>query len=58
MTYHLPYSRAEPDRAWAAPPYREILLKIGKLLGEYHPPPKELPQRLRALLLQIQDDDE
>jgi len=38
---------------WAAPPYREIELKIGEGLRQRYEPPRELPHQLAALLNQM-----
>jgi len=44
-------------RPWAAPPYREIEMKIGEALRERYKPARELPQRLLVLLTQISRQD-
>jgi hypothetical protein len=42
---------------WAAPPYREIEMKIGEGLRKRYEPPQELPHRLLALVMQIKRED-
>jgi hypothetical protein len=44
-------SHRAPD--WKAPPYRDIQMKIGQGLKAHYEPPKKLPHRLLALLMQM-----
>jgi len=44
--------------AWAAPPYREIEIKIGEELRRRWEPPQELPHHLLALMMQMKSHDD